>query len=444
MGFPRRKYLVGVGTGVMSSLSGCVIGGDGESNDNSEPEEPVDNTSTPKQEEESPPPELYYNFKNIFDFTKWLNTDQHTARSEYVIKINQAKKTAKELENKTVEDITTDDVQRLSDDIREIASITSVFDEYYADHIAYGTIADRVKQTYNTHIQRREYDKLRNKIENMRRQLEAFASSSEVVQRYPRDIIYGNPYRLFSENPSDERGNKIFELNYYSQKHSDAFWSAPGRMNFVHHPIGKNLGGKGYQVPKSAVIDTDYAQSPTPRKKRQENIYSIADHLSVDNNRKGEIYMIITDYYTYNPDYPEVYTFGLNEEKAPDRADLLSPILINKPPQMDVYMQLFSNTQAAKDALNTLSQKWTKSGTANLETFNTEKYYYNTNGETFYVDLLQLENILVAFDLSAQTWDGRWRNEIIYDRDIYKNARVAFVDDTFFNPESVLSKNQLK
>jgi hypothetical protein len=446
----RRKVLAYTSLGVVGSTSGCLglLGSsdtpeeDQSSEDNSEQpnQQPSTNTDPEpepdddNEEEKEWTPVLSPNLSKIQEFIIWLNTDYQTARSRYTSRLEDANSKAEELvedldriEGETIDNEKKSEISsKLDEFVNLIRSIAEPVDElatYYDDNIGFRKIADSLENSYPGALTRGEYDVLSAEISQIQTQLTAFSFPGEIPQRYPEDIIYGGPLSVFARGEST---NKIFEVQYVSDDGSvrDTLWACASRVNFETYPFGKSMGN----------ITPDYVNSVggTPREKRNVDIFDNSSWLNFEREREAKLHMNIID---YGDNFPGEYTFGGETDPNANNVGELPSVQVNGEPQMSVYIQYYNNSNAAKNAFQTIEKRGQDEGSINYNNFTYRKLSFNDVGSTYYADVRRENRYVIAVDISTTPWDQREFSTPVNDQE-GTEAREVFLSSTFLNPQT--------
>lgn len=432
---PTRRKLITTGSiaGVLS-LAGCmdsiIADTDDYPNEDENTTDSDDEQNEPTDDEESDEPEIDSDHpipSRILDLTgylTWLDSEYDSAREQYLNDLRDVSDALIDLREKETGEIELDTIDQIATDLTDLRlTADELFGDYYDDHYPFHILANELEDDVRPSLRREEYTSAEDDISRISRQVYVQRESGRIYRRYPRHIVYQEPYAFFTDQDDreDVHTDRIFETHYVSGDTTVSLFATPQDMNLRQAPFGIEQ-------------DTDRYQTPVSFTDRETDIFDLTEWLT-DENATSELYVNVMAYELNSMSYPDDYLpddGGFGSEET-DVDDLEHPNF-NEAASVPVYIQIFETEQDATEAIDSIRD------TAEVDdesTHRNEVYdqVFNTGvfeDRTVYADVTQVGNMVVALDMADRQWPDREDPDQLDD----DNDRVdTILEDTFLEGE---------
>lgn len=406
---PTRRQLAVAGSLSLASLSGCVgvlVGGgdDGEedtsqseSNTDSSTSEVDDNEGEDENEDEdtsaSGSQEIIVRSDEIRNYLSWIASTYDEAVTEYFQVVDSIDQTLENLKERDINDIGLDEITSVADDLRATAQTTdSLFGEYYSIRYDFESVASQIESDLRPSLRRREYESATELLYRIERKVSFQKLTRTIRYWFPRYVVFREPYTRYY-NADEAGGNKIFE-SYISTAggRSAALYAAPGQMNINQSPFRKRQ--------ESELFDWSL------NNQRNTNLIDISNWL-----RSGEsqsiVYINIIDYNLKDGGYPGEFVAEPDTSASTLRG--LDIPDFNDSPHLSVCIQGFEDSSTAESAMDKIVNTGSESGEITHGGISYQKLFYFNELEqnTYYADVTNIDNYVVAVDISPTQWQDR-------------------------------------
>jgi len=411
----------------VSSLSGCVDNylPDDVSGNEEEITEPTDTDEdetdetekTDVDEQEGPQPRgttLPERVSALVSYTDWVAERYDDARFRYKSDIQDsadALVALSQMDPQTIRNTELEEAAVLLRDTGETAD--TEFGRYYNTRYSFESLARRLETEIQDDIRRGEYQHASDTIDDISRSVRRQMRDSEVFDWFPRYTVFRNPYQYFTSGDRSET-NKLFEVFCSAGENEAGLYATPERMNIGQQPLGREQSPGAYDIGPQVFPD------------RTSTLFDRSAWLTADPEPTSELYLNIIDYALEDSEYPDGYLYDSADDKEVD--DLTTPDF-NRPPKLSVYIQTFEDEQAAEAVVEALESKGEVDGeTEHFGEPYTQLFYIDSEADdTFYADVRQTENYVLAVDVS----DTQWSNRTIENLSDDETRTERLLRDTF-------------
>jgi len=392
---PTRRHVLSCGLLVtLSSLSGCIGNylPDDVNRNNTSPTDSTGNTELDPVEQT-----VTDRTSNLTSYTNWVADEYHNAWSDYLSDLQTARDEVTSLSEKDPENISDAELDETASLVREVGETAdSVFGEHYDTWYNFGRLAERLENDIKTGLRRSEYDDVDESLSEIDRTVRYQSRRSSVEYWFPQDIVFRKPYTYFIKGDRSDT-NKVFEVFTTTGANEAGLFATPAQMNLGQHPLGQQQETDSYDIGPQVFPD------------RESTLLEQASWLSAETDPETETYVNIIDYTLEDEEYPAQYLYG--SEGTPDdyAVDDLTVPNFNQVPPLSVLIQEFVDEQTAEDALETFESMGTVDGEIQHfdQTYNKLYYIDEEAGETYYADVIQTQNYVVAVDINDEQWSNR-------------------------------------
>lgn len=408
---PTRRQFAVAGSISLSSLSGCVgvlIGGD--SNGEEEPSQSESNTdSSPPEADEnenenegdaneensaSGAQEVVVRSDEIRSYLSWVESNYDQAITQYFQTVDNIDEQLENLQEKNINEIAPDDVTPIADDLRAAAQTTdSLIGQYYSVRYNFGSVASQIENHLQPSLRRQEYESAAETLNDIERKISLQTVSRTILFWFPRYVVFRAPYTRYYNTDAAE-GNKIFE-SYISTSRgkSAALYAAPGQMNIDQSPFGERQESELFEWSKNHPRNTD--------------LINISNWFQ-SNESQSTTYINILDYNLKDSSYPGNFVASEPDTSRNTLRNLDIPNF-NDAPHLSVCLQEFQDSSTAESAFDEIKSTSSQSGEITHGGITYQKLFYidESVGETYYADITNIDNYLVAVDVSSTQWQDR-------------------------------------
>lgn len=393
---PDRRRVLSCGLCVtLSSLSGCVSNYLPDDVNEGEGEQ---NTQPTQVEEPDPVNEAIADrTERLTSYTNWVADNYRIARSDYMADIRAARDNITVLSEKDPVSISEEEVDETAALVRDVhETAESVFGDYYTTWYNFEGLAGRLEAEIKTGLRREEYDFIGETLDTMNRTVRYQSRESTVDFWFPRYIVFRNPYNYFINGDRSDT-NKVFEVFTSTRENETGLFATPSQMKIGQHPMGQQQPTESYDIGFQVFPE------------RTSETLEQASWLGAETDPVSETYVNVIDYGLEAQGYPDKYLYNPEEASEDESVDDLSVPDFNLVPNLSVYIQEFVDEQTAEDALAAIESVGTVDGEIqhSEQTYKQIFYIDEEANETYYADVHQARNFVLAVDISDTQWSNR-------------------------------------
>jgi len=390
----------------MSGCVGVLIGGSSDgAEDTSQSEPDTDSpTAEPDENEEqkdsdendsaSGAQEIATRSDEIRSYLSWVESTYDRAITQYFQQVDSADQKLENLQEKGINNINADDLTPIINNLHAAAQTTdSLLGEYYSVRYSFESVASQIKNYLQPSLRRQEYKSASEALHDVEHKISLQTINRTILFWFPRYVVFRAPYtRYYSADAA--KGNKIFE-SYISTSRgkSAALYAAPGQMNIDQSPFGERQESKLFDWSKNSPRNT--------------NLINISNWFQ-SSESQSTIYVNIIDYNLKDSSYPADFVASEPDTSRTTLRNLDIPNF-NDAPHLSVCLQEFQDSSAAEAAFDEIVSSSNRSGEITHGGIIYQKLFYidESVGETYYADITNIDNYLVAVDVSSIQWQDR-------------------------------------
>lgn len=409
---PRRRQVIQLlAIGGVGSLSGCInVGREGQPTNESQTTEPsgnqtedttAENETDTDDEDEQEEEELTTNeqfatqIRDVREYLDWRSSPigYSDAYSNYRDGLESAIDLCRELEDADFSSVGSEDLDELEAELENIKNVAfNDFNEYYRYHYSWTDFIPESLADLRDNLRRAEENLFIDRLRETRQVL--VERHQHITDRYPVDMIDTiEPYERFL-NKTGKR-DQLFKSFIFEGLHI-------GKNPDGFYVVGKDDISIA-QLPFGAGTQEDFDTIRTPED-RNITVREDAEWFARPNTAEDRYLLTLYNYALIDNEFPGADYYDISEQGGLSK---VTPADLSRGDPIGLSIQTFESESAASEALESIKSQGTADGTATYHGVEYEQIFYVGEDHTYYVSLIQVDDMIIGLDPKRTPWDVR-------------------------------------